>query len=343
MSTAQARKEQEHPGQSTAAISPRHRPRRPFRHYLESYALLALTIATAAFFSVYPKTSGTFLTAANLRVMVSGDSVVAIVAFGMLVPLVCYQFDLSVGATATVASVFFAVALVHGAALPLAIVIAVGAGILIGVVNALLVTRLQIDAVITTLGTSLLITGVVSLKTNGIAITGNIPTALTNFGTHSTFGIPRPAIAWIVVAIFCYFLFEYTPYGRYLYALGSNWSAAKLVGIRVRVVLGASFVIAGVLGALAGVLQVAVAGSANPGLGDAVLLQGFAVAFLSVAAIKPGRFNAGGTVVSFLFLAVLTSGLNLAGSPPYVQDFVNGGALLLGVAMAVRLGGRKLL
>jgi ribose transport system permease protein len=143
------------------------------------------------------------------------------------------------------------------------------------------------------------------------------------------------------VAIFVYYLLGHTPYGRYLYAFGSNRGAARLVGIRTKLTLGMTFVIAGVLSGLAGILQVSRAGSADPKLGETFTLPALAAAFLSAAAIKPGRYNVWGTLVAIFFLAVLNNGLNLAGSPQYVANYVNGAALIVGVGLAVKLGRRE--
>jgi ribose transport system permease protein len=323
----------------TKSPSPRRR-RRPLRSYLEAYAFLGLLVLAFLFFSFWSKTSSTFPTAANLRVLIGGNAVVAIVALGALVPLVCNEWDLSIGATAGLGAVYAAQALVHGTSVPLAILLALGVGLLVGIVNAALVTRLGVNAVITTLGISIIITGVISLKTHGVTITGNIPSSLTNFGTLNWFGIPRTAFALAVVAAFIYYLLNHTPYGRYLYAIGSNRSAARLAGIRTKLIVGTTFVIAGAVCGAAGMLQVARSGSADPNLANSLLLPGLAAAFLSAAAIRPGRYNAGGVLVAVYFLAVLNSGLGLAGAADYVSDFVNGGALIVGVGLAVRLGGR---
>jgi ribose transport system permease protein len=137
-----------------------------------------------------------------------------------------------------------------------------------------------------------------------------------------------------------YYALNHTPLGRYAYAIGSNRSAARLVGIRSRLVLGGTFVASGALSGAAGVLEVARAGSADPNIGATLTLPALAAAFLSVAAIRPGRFNVGGTLVAIFFLAVLNSGLNLAGAADYVQNYVNGAALIVGVALSARLGGR---
>jgi len=329
-------------GPSGVAAAPnRRRLRKPIRAHLEAYAFLGLLIAAFAFFSLWPETALVFPTTANLQILFGSSTVVAIAALGSLIPLVCNEWDLSIGATAGLSSVYAAVALTNGTSSAVAVAMAIGIGVAVGLVNAILVTRLNVNAVITTLGISIIIAGIITLKTGGITVAGAIPTTVTDFGTLTWFGVPRTVVALAVVAGLVYYLLEHTPYGRYLYALGSNRSAARLTGIRVKLIVGATFVIAGGLAGAAGVLQVARAGGANPHLADSILLPALAAAFLSAAAIRPGRYNVGGVLVSVYFLAVLNNGLNLAGAPDYVSSFVNGGALIVGVGVAARLGGRR--
>lgn len=92
---------------------------------------------------------------------------------------------------------------------------------------------------------------------------------------------------------------------------------------------------------VAGLLYVAGAGGASPNVGTTFTLPALAAAFLSAAAVRPGRFNVWGTIIAIFFLAVLNSGLSLAGMPPYVNDYVNGGALIVGVALAAALYRRR--
>ncbi len=315
--------------------------RHPLRHHLEAYAFPGLLVAAAVFFSAWPRTSETFTSAANLRTLVASNSVVAIVALAALVPLVCYEFDLSVGAIAGLSSVFVATALAGGAAVPLAVALGLGLGLLVGVVNALLITRAGVNAVIATLGVSIILAGVVSQKTGGLSVTGDIPLGFSEFGSSNWLGVPKVAYVLAVVAIFVYYLLAHTPYGRHLYAFGSNREAARLVGIRTRLTLGTTFVVSALLCGAAGVLQVARAGSADPKVGETFTLPALAAAFLSAATITPGRYNVAGTLVAVFFLAVLNNGLNLAGSPDYLSNYVNGAALIVGVGLAVRLGRRR--
>src|SRR3954447_13222827 len=119
------------------------RLRKPVRAYLEAYAFPGLLVLALVFFSVWPKTSAVFPTTANLQILFGSSTVVAIAALGSLIPLVCNEWDLSIGATAALSSVFGAVALTNGTSPLLAIGIGVGIGISVGVVNAMLVTRMS--------------------------------------------------------------------------------------------------------------------------------------------------------------------------------------------------------
>jgi ribose transport system permease protein len=308
------------------------------RDLVGAYALPLLTLVIGAFFAIWPRTSDVFLTTANLNVLLGTQSVVAVVALGALVPLIAGQWDLSVGATAGLVAVLVAQSLTSGAGIATAALLGVAVGALIGTANAVITTKARVNAVICTLGVATIIDGVVNQRTHGVAVFADIPLAVVEFGTGTWLGLPRTVFAVVLLALAIYYLLEHTPYGRQLYALGSNPSAARLVGIRVTVVLSVAFVVAGTLSALGGMLQLARAGGADPNVGAGFTLPALAAAFLSAASIRPGKYNVGGTLVAILFLAVLNSGLNLAGTPPYVGRYVNGSALIIGVALAAWLG-----
>jgi ribose transport system permease protein len=280
------------------------------------------------------------MTAANIRVLLSGQAVIALVSLALLVPLCANEWDLSVGATAGLSAVF-AASTMSGGSLVVGLLVGLGLGAAVGVVNAVIVTRFKVNAVIGTLGMMTIIAGVINWKSHGVALVSDIPEALTNLGTQNWLGIPRIVIVLVAIAIVTHYLLEHTPYGRYLYAFGSNATAARLVGLRTRWLVATTFVVAGVLAAAAGILAVARSGGASPTLGDQLLLPAFAAAFLSAASIKPGRYNVGGLLVAVYFLAVINNGLSLAGAAPYVSSFVNGGALIIGVGLATYLGRRR--
>lgn len=312
-----------------------------FVAFLEAYALLVLLVVIALFFCFWSETSSTFPTLANLRILLASQAVIGVISLGMLLPLLCQEFDLSVGNIAALTAILVANFVSGGGNVVAAVVLALVIGMAIGGVNALIVTRLHVNGVITTLGMSTILTGVILQQTGGLAPSSDIPPALTNFGIGMIGGVPVIFITLIVIAAITYFVLCHTSLGRQIYAVGSNLEAAKLVGLRTDGLKAATFVAGGVLCALGGLLYLSRAGGASPNVGMTFTLPAFAAAFLSAAAVRPGRFNVWGTIVAVYFLAVLNNGLNLAGVDPYVNDWVNGGALIVGVALATVLYRRR--
>lgn len=309
--------------------------------FFEAYALVLVLIAVILFFSLWPQTSAVYPTLANFQVVVAGQCVLAVVATGALVPLICNEWDLSVGASATLSAVVAATLL--SSTMPALVALAVGAvmGVIVGLVNGFLVNFLGTNAVITTLGTTAVIAGAINQVTGGATKVSNIPGFLTTFGSGTWLGIPRLLFVVAIVVVLAHYLLEYTPLGRHFYAIGSNRNAAVLIGVNIRKTIGIAFLIAGVLSGLAGLMQVARSGAADPRLGDTLTLPALAAAFLSAAAIKPGRYNVPGMLVALFLLAFINSGLTIAGVPPYVTQYVNGIALIAGVGLAVNLGRKR--
>ncbi|WP_259315731.1 ABC transporter permease [Capillimicrobium parvum] len=277
----------------------------------------------------------------NFQAVVGNQAVVAIVALAALIPIACNEWDLSVGATAGVSSIYVASAMSSGTPVLVAILLGLGIGLVVGLFNAVVVTRFGVNGIIATLGTATLLAGVTQAKTGGVAIVANIPNSVVSFGSGNWLGIPKAGWLLIVITLGVYYLLNHTPFGRYVYAVGANPDAARLVGLRSNRLIGWSFVAAGVLAGGAGALQVARAGGADPRVGEQFTLPALAAAFLSAAAIQPGRYNVWGTIVAIFFLAALNAGLNLAGSQDYITNFVNGAALIIGVGLAAYLGRKR--
>jgi ribose transport system permease protein len=309
--------------------------------FLESYALLVIMIAIAIFFTFWPATSETFPTVANLRILLASQAVLGLIALGALIPLLCGEFDLSVGALAGLSGVAVAGFMTSTANILGGVLLALAIGLSIGVVNALLVTKARVNGVIATLGISTIISGLLLQVTGGTAPVSNIPQAFLKFGSGTFLGLPRIFLALLIAAGVVYFVLRHTSYGRQIYAVGSNPDAAVLVGLRTKLIIGSSFVLGAVLSALGGLLFVARAGGVSPNVGATFMLPALAAAFLSAAVVTPGRFNVWGTLIAIFFLAVLNNGLSLAGAPQYVSNYVNGAALIAGVALAAALYRRR--
>jgi ribose transport system permease protein len=307
-------------------------------YMLEASALPILLVLMCVFFSVLPETSESFASFDNIRITLGAQSALIVIAMAALIPLICQEYDFSVGATAGLGAVFAASAMAAGAPIIVAIAIAIALGLVVGLVNGFLVTRAGVNSVVTTLGTATLLAGVVALKTDSKSIVSGIPESLTDFVSGDQFGIPRGFYIAIIVTVGVWYLLRQTPWGRYLSAIGDNRQAARLLGANVKRRLLTVYLISGALAGAAGILLIGDTGTASPQIGPGYTLPAIAAAFLSVAAIQPGRFNVWGTLIAILFLGVLNSGLYLAGTNPYVNDFANGGALIIGVGLASLLG-----
>lgn len=306
---------------------------------LKRYMLLWVGIILALLFSfLLPQT---FPTSGNLIAMLSSQAFLIILAVAVTIPLRAGDFDLSV---ATV-MVFCAAVLgilttqfhwpVWAAALT---TIAVGA--VVGIINGFFVVQIGINAFIVTLGTMTVLGGLTYGVTSGNIIIG-LPNALLNLGEHVFLGLPDAVYYGWVLALIMWYLYEFTPVGRYLLFVGGNPDAARLAGLPVRRIRFGAFVASAVLSALAGVILAAKLGAVDPTLGPSFLLPPYAAAFLGTTTVQIGRFNIGGTVIATYLLTVGVSGLLLLGVSPWVSDVFNGAALLAAVAFARLASGTR--
>lgn len=310
--------------------------------WLERYSLLVLLIVTVAFFGTWGQTATTFMQAANFQNIVRSQTVLAVLALGAIVPLVCGQFDLSIGNIAGMASVFTAAVFARWhVSLPVGIAIGLALGTVAGVVNGAVVTRLGVSSFIATLGSAAVLTGVVNWYTHGLAIIQGIPEQLSSFGGANWLGIPSPFYVVVLVALVVYYLLEHTPYGRNLHAVGSNVESARLVGLAIPRIVFLSFVVSGAAAGLGGVLLVADSGAGNPSVGNTFTLTALTAAFLGATSVQPGRFNVLGTLLAIFFLAAAITGLTFAGVQDYINDLFTGFALVLAVGISVLLGRRR--
>jgi ribose transport system permease protein len=185
-----------------------------------------------------------------------------------------------------------------------------------------------------------LLGGLVALYTKGQVILG-IPQSMVDFGTLNWLGVPRAVWLLAVVAVVVTYVLRYTVYGRHLLSIGSNPRSARLVGIRVELVILLSFVVAGALAAVAGELELARTGSGDPQIGPGFTLSALAAAFLGSTTIRPGQFNVPGTIVGVFFVAVSVNGLTLAGAADWVDPVFNGAAVIVAVAISTVLANRR--
>lgn len=332
-------------GRQTRKVPPRGTGGRrdKFLAFIERYALVMLFAAVMLFFSFWSKTSSTFPTAANIRNVLGNQAVIGILSVAIVIPLVCGEFDFSVGPIAGLSQALTAGFLSRlGAPLAVAVLVAIAIGAVIGLSNGTTIARVGVNSLIVTLGVSAILAGVVEWYTKGQSIISGIPKTLVNLGSGEWLGIPRTLYFLAVVALLVHYLLEHTPYGRYLHSIGSNREAARLVGLKVERFVLLSFVLSATLAAFAGVLLVARNGGGSPQVGTlSDTLQALSAAFLGATTIKPGRFNVLGTLVAIFFLAFSVTGLSLAGVANWINDVFNGAALFVAVLISTIIGRRR--
>jgi ribose transport system permease protein len=278
----------------------------------------------------------TFRTAVNFRITASGQSITGILTLGLIVSLICGVFDLSVAANMNLALTL--VAWLQSTAhlnVVLAVFLTILSGAVIGVLNALIVTRLHVDAVIGTLGMSSILAAMAFWLSNGNDIVSGMSKSFIKLGQDAPLTIPITVYILIAVAAVVWYLLEHTPTGRYFYALGFNTEACRLAGVRVVRLQWKGLIISGCIAALAGVVLTMQQGAASFGAGNAFLLPAFATAFLGSTQIRPGRFNVLGTLIALYLLAIGVNGLQLRFSNlPWIGDLFEGVALIVAVALA---------
>lgn len=321
----------------TTSTSPRPQPQRARpafgQRILGQYGLAVVLLAVLLLFSLLRP--DTFLTESNLRMIASTNAVLALLALAAIAPLVCGQFDLSIGFTLSISQALVIGLVVHQGLDPaIAMLLALATGLLIGVLNGLLVAYGGLNAFITTLATGILVQGITQWYTKGESLFGQVPAWFLALGRQDIGPLPAPLVYVLAIAALLWLAYEHTAWGRRNLAIGGNAQAARFCGIDVpRLTLG-SFALAGFLAALAGVLSASILGSANPNIGANYLLSAFAAVFLGATCIRPGRFNAPGTLLAVYTLAVGIAGLQQLGADFYVEQLFNGAALLLALGLS---------
>lgn len=297
------------------------------------YSLIAVLVLLWIVFSVW--NPAVFATTSNLQTILLQQATVGLIALAVMVPLVAGHYDLSAGFQFGLAQSLCAVLVMREGWNPLAaICVVLVAGLVIGVVNGQLITRLGLPSFTTTLGTGLVILAMSEFLTENQVITGVAASWFLDLGRGRLLGVPLPFVYLAVIAIALFVMLELTVWGRKAYAVGANPLAARLSGIAADRVVRQSFVVTGGLCALAGCLSVTSLGGSSPVVGFGSLLPAFAAAFLGATCIRPGRYNVAGTVIAVYVIGVGIIGLQQKGADVYVQDLFNGGALLIAVIVA---------
>lgn len=288
--------------------------------------VLILMCVTAALIS------DAFLNPFNLINVARQVALFGIVSVGMTFVILTAGIDLSVGSIIAVTAVVSALLLNVGTPVPLVILAGLGVGITLGAINGAGITLGRLPPFIMTLGMMVMGRGLAMTISDGHPI--HFPEASGDFawlGQGYLLRLPVPVWIFAAVAILAYIVLRYTPFGRSIYAVGSNPEAARLAGINVRLVVFSVYVISGMLSALTALIFVSRLTVGEPVAGIGIELEAIAVTVIGGTSLFGGEGSVIGTVIGAAIFAVLANILNLAGVSPFTQQIVKGAIIVLAV------------
>jgi ribose/xylose/arabinose/galactoside ABC-type transport system permease subunit len=247
-----------------------------------------------------------FLAPANVRDILVQNAAVGLIAVGMTFVIISGGFDLSVGATYALGSTVFAGVTISTGSVGLAAVAALLVGGAVGLVNGVLVARLNVNPFVATLGTSSIISGLGYIYSNSAPFIVDDP-LFGVLSASSLAGVPTPILILVVTFVLGGLVLARTPYGRNIYAIGGNHEAAWLSGLPVPSLTASVYVVTGLLAALAGMIDASRLGVGQADVGANVALDAIAVVVVGGTSLRGGEGAVWRSVVGLLILATLTN------------------------------------
>ena len=300
-----------------------------FIQVFDSLGVFALLVVLVVVASIIAPGFFTYTNITNTIIMAS---ITAATGLGMTFAIAVGGFDLSVGSvqglTAIVAASLLAVA-----GVPLAILGALLTGLLMGLFNGVIISKLKIPAFVVTFGMMSIVRGVALLVTQGqsVMITNHPDFATLNNG--KILAIPVPFIIVMIVFTALYLILHHTPFGRHICAIGGNRAAAIASGISVDRVTIAVFGLVGITAAISGVMLSSQLMIVDGTLGTGLELQAIAISVLGGTSLSGGNGNLVGTVLAALLLATIASALNILKVAAFYQYLFVGVLLIFALSI----------
>lgn len=276
-----------------------------------------------------------FISPSNILDILRSNSIMGIIAFGMLLVIITGGIDVSVGAmTAMVTVIIGSYMARFGGNLLTVFLLASFSGVILGLINGTLVAKLKIPAIVVTLGMMSIYNGLTLYLTNGSWIT-NIPQYFIEFGQIKILNIPIQIFFWIGTALITYFVLKYTFFGRGVFALGGNPEVANRVGYQKEKLTLYIWAYLGLMVGIAAVIHTSIFRQVDPNAFNGFELNVIAAVVLGGANIMGGEGSVPGTILGVLLLAVIDNGLILAWVPTFWQQVIVGSIILIAVSYDV--------
>ncbi|WP_210506355.1 ABC transporter permease [Naasia sp. SYSU D00057] len=276
-----------------------------------------------------------FFTLDNGRSVLFTAAILAIAAAGQTLVVLTGNLDLSVGSIMGVSAyVVFDIAGGAPALQPLVVVLAIAIGAVLGFINGFLVAVLEIPSIVATLGTLSIYRGFVSVYANAQEVTvGELPRFMRDLATAIWLGVPAYVWLALVVVILVALALRFLPWGRKIYAYGSNPKAARFFGLNNAAIVLGAYVGAGIIAALAGLLLGAQVGNINSLLASGIELQVLAAVVIGGVSIWGGSGSVYGAAIGAIVLATINNGLVLLQVQEFYRLLIQGAAIIAAVAV----------
>jgi len=286
----------------------------------------------------------TFATERNLFNVTRNFAFVGIIAIGMTAVIVSGGIDLSVGSVVVVSAMITGIVMAAGHPIWLAITLAIGASLLVGLVNGVLIAHLGMPAFVVTLGMLSVARSLAMVLSDNKMVYqfGPDQAALLALGGGSTAGVPNPVIVLVVLGLLVGFAFRWSQWGRHLFAIGGNEQAAVLTGVPVKRVKVSVYMVSSLTAGITGVLEVGWLGGVTTNLGQGMELSVIAAAVIGGANLAGGVGTAFGAVIGAALIEVIRNSLILLGISTFWQGTFVGSFIILAVAFdRLRRGERE--
>jgi rhamnose transport system permease protein len=321
----------------TEVTSGRHLPNRldnPFKSAVLSWESLLVLVALAIFIA-NSFASPYFLNEWSLSDMTFNFTEKALIALAMALVIISGEIDLSVASIIALASTLMGLALQFGADTPALVAVGVGVGILCGAFNGFLVTGLKLPSIVVTIGTMSLFRGIAFIILGDQSFKG-YPASFAWFGQGYVFWvISFELVLFLVCAVIYFVILHRTDFGRRVYAIGNNPTAARFSGVRVDRIKFVLFCLTGLMSGLAAVLLTARLGSTRPSIAQGFELEAITMVVLGGVSILGGSGSILGVVLAALIMGLVTFGLGLLNVPGIVMSIFIGALLIIVIALPI--------
>lgn len=308
------------------------------RMFLQRIVIVGILLALVIVLSFV---SDKFFTLKNIYNVTRQVAMIIITGSAVTLLMISGHFDLSVGSNLALTGVLYAIFASVKIALPIALFLAILAGGLAGLINGVLVVKLRIPSIITTLGMLYVARGLAFISCGGVSVATGLPKSFSALGRGFVGVLPIPLIVMLAVIAVFYIIESRTILGRYCYAIGSNRNTAVLSGINVNGVVLAMYVLVGLMAGLSGTIMSSRIGVGQPNVGQGFEFDVIVAVLLGGTSLSGGEGSVSGMVVGAFIVGFLANGLNLLGIHTFYQDVLKGlvlvGAVLLDRTLKERL------